>query len=97
MTIKIEVDDQGNFTYYPSMLRVSAGDTIQWECPQHPFAILFKSTTPFLEGMDAHGQAGQLSEPRTVADVKGHFSYAVAVFAFGQVRLDCSCPGLLAN
>jgi hypothetical protein len=95
--IRIEFDPKGNFTYVPSLLRVEATDTVQWRCLTAPFTIMFKNTTPFVEGMEAYAQAGVPSTPLTVADVKGHFHYAVAVFDGTRVLLDAGCPGLVAN
>jgi len=96
--IRIDVDDCGNMTYTPSMLRVAAGDTVQWRCPLGPFAIMFKETSPFKEGMDAFARdAGTLSSPRYVADTKGQFHYAVAVYDGSRVHMDAGCPMILAN
>jgi plastocyanin len=96
-TIQIEVDTRGSMTYTPSMLRVAAGDTVQWCSPSGPFAIMLKDTSPFTEGMDAYSCAGTPSEPLTVANVKGQFHYAVAVFDGSRVHLEAGCPVLVVN
>jgi hypothetical protein len=96
-TIQIDVDARGNMTYTPSMLRMEAGDTVQWICPLGPFAIMLKDTSPFKEGMDAYACAGTPSSPMCVADAKGQFHYAVAVYDGSRVHMDAGCPMLLAN
>jgi plastocyanin len=96
-TIQIDVDPRGSMTYTPSMLRVAAGDTVQWCSPSGPFAIILKDTSPFTEGMDAYSCAGTPSGPLTVADAKGQFHYAVAVFDGTRIHMDAGCPMILAN
>jgi plastocyanin len=96
-TIQIDVDDHNNMTYTPSMLRVAAGDTVQWVCRLGPFAVMLKDKSPFNEGMDTHACGGTLSEPMWVADVKGEFHYAVAVYDGSRVHMDAGCPMILAN
>lgn len=97
--IRIDVDRAGNFTYYPALQRVTAttGDTVQWICPNGPFAILFRTRSPFVEGMEAHANAGIPSDPLTVANVKGQYHYATAVYNGDRVFMDSDCAGLLAN
>ena len=96
-TIRIDVEDCGHMTYTPSMLRVEAGDTVQWICPLGPFAVMLKEKTPFKEGMGAHACGGTLSNPMCVADIKGEFHYAVAVYDGSRVHMDAGCPMILAN
>jgi plastocyanin len=96
-TIKIKVNSKGNMTYDPSMLRVAAGDTVQWRCPKGSFAVMFKEKSPFTHGMDTRASAGKLSPPLTVDKVKGHYHYAVAIFNGTDVFMDAGCPVLLAN
>ena len=96
-TIQIHVDARGSMTYAPSMLRVKAGDTVQWCSPSGPFAIILKDASPFIDGMDAYSCAGRPSEPLTVADVKGQFHYAVAVFDGVRIHLEAGCPVLVVN
>ena len=96
-TIQIDVDDRDNMTYIPSMLRVTEGDTVQWCCPSGAFAVMFKDGSPFTKGMDTFSCQGTPSNPMTVANVKGQFHYAVAVFDERRVHLDAGCPMILAN
>ena len=35
-----------NFTYSPSTIRVSPGDTVQWTSPSGPFVVMFTERTP---------------------------------------------------
>jgi hypothetical protein len=95
--IRIEVDTTGNFTYLPALQRVQFGDTVSWVCPLHPFAILFRTRSPFVEGMEASANAGIPSNPLTVANVKGQYHYAIAVYNGSRVFMDSDCAGLLAN
>jgi plastocyanin len=96
-TIQIDVDAKGNMTYTPSMLRVEPGDTVQWICSSGPFTVMFKDASPFQKGMEAFAHGGTLSNALTVANVKGHFHYAVAVFHASRVHMDAGCPVLLVN
>ena len=95
--IRIEFDTQGNFTYTPSLLRVAATDPVQWHCLTAPFTIMFKNTTRFVDGMEAYAPPSVPSSPLIVANVKGQYHYAVAVFDGARVLLDAGCPGLVAN
>jgi plastocyanin len=96
-TVQIEVDPRGSMTYTPSMLRVAANDTVQWLCPSGSFAVMFKETSPFKEGMDAFSCKGEASRPLIVDHVKGQFHYAVAVFDGSRVHIEAGCPVLVAN
>jgi len=96
--IGIDIDGRGSMAVTPSMLRVDAGDTVQWCCPSGPFTIMLKEGTPFIKGMDAFSCQGTPSSPLTVAqNVKGTYHYAVAVYDGSRLYMDAGCPMLLAN
>jgi plastocyanin len=87
----------GNFVYSPALIRVSAGDTITWTC-NHPFALTFKEGTPVDEvQLTGTGSGPYSTGARTVADVKGQYHYAVAVWDGSQVHLDASCAVASVN
>jgi plastocyanin len=81
-----------NFTYSPSTIRVSPGDTVQWTSPDGPFVVMFTEGTPIANTqlappglvIDAHsvvsGPPAWSTLTFTVpAGALGHFHYAVAL------------------
>ncbi len=84
----------GNFVYFPSLLRCSPGDTIEWKS-SHPFALTFIDQTPTDE-VELFGDVGTTG-PHTITATSGQFHYAVAVFKGGRVFMDASCPHISVN
>ncbi len=106
-TVTIEVDppelwpgapppgaSRGNFVYKPGLLRVSAGDTIEWKCSM-PFALTFKEGTP-VDQVELDG-GGCTTGAHPVGEVKGQFHYAVAVWDGTCVHIDASCAVVSVN
>jgi len=99
-----------NFTYQPSVLHASAGDTIVWKSEDGPFAVEFKRDTP---GPDVGTHGSQIGGHWESAQfqirqgARGHYHYAVAVslanagFASldvqGRIALDAACPEIIVN
>ena len=99
--ITIKVNEEGEFTYEPSVKRLREGQPITWACSQGPFCISFQQGTPF-DSMDFHGDEGPdgwtaTSSEADVAGEAGHFHYAVAIFWQGRVYMDAGCPEIIVN
>jgi hypothetical protein len=102
-----------NFTYTPSTIRVSPGDTVTWTSTDGPFVVMFTQGTPIaISGagavIDAHsGSSGTppWSTPSFLVSpgALGHFHYAVALALLGSaaagatVHIDAGCPVIIAN
>jgi plastocyanin len=101
ITISATVDDHGNanFTYDPSVLHVYQGDTVQWQSNTGPFAVQFKTDSPFVKMEFRHtGIGGFSTEVIPVrSGARGHFHYAAAITMGGQVYVDCACPEIIAD
>ena len=102
-----------NFTYSPSTIRVSPGDTVTWTSTDGPFVVMFTQGTPIaIPGagpvIDAHsGSSGTppwstqsfLVSPGAL----GHFHYVVGLALLGStsagatVHIDAGCPEIVAN
>jgi len=117
MNITIEVDPDclqshgitttGNFVITPALLRVNAGDVVEWS-GSNPFVLDFKDGTPLEEGgVQLAGIKEGGDDPtlpvrfstgrQKVAVTKGHFHYAVAVYKDGEVFIDAGCADLSVN
>lgn len=106
-TIRIEIDENGNFTYRPSGLHICHTDTVTWTCADGPFAVSFMDRSPLVR-LDAQGtqsSAGWSTQPLPVAASArpGHYHYAVALYTDNEgkgpirVHLDASCPEIIVN
>jgi hypothetical protein len=99
--IRIEIDQNGNFTYTPSTLRVTAGDTIEW-CSANPFLVSFRDETPLIQ-LDTPGtqapdnqfSTGKMEVSAGVGPSRHH--YAVGIYANGQVFMDADCPVIIVS
>jgi hypothetical protein len=100
--VTIRVNDEGEFSYEPAVLRVTLGTQITWKCPDGEFVISFGRQSP-LEGVvevaSSMGREGDFwaSPPQTIdLTVRpGVFSYSVAVATPRGVRLDAYCPSVI--
>jgi hypothetical protein len=87
-----------NFTYSPSTIRVSPGDTVQWTSPDGPFVVMFTAGTPIANSFSA-GPPGPVIDAHSVTSGPpawstqifmvtpgslGHFHYAVALALLGS-------------
>ena len=105
--IEIEVDQDGNFTYHPALLRASVGASIGWSCSDGIFTVRFAEGSPF-DQIDFYGlESGAgihrlFSTPYVEATqaIKGRvYHYHVAVQRADPsgnpvIYIDSGCPGI---
>ncbi len=87
--VKLSVDEDGQFTYSPSFVRVKHRDTITFSNDEHhSFAVMFKDQSP--------GDRLSLSDldPTITIDYDAPYAvyhYAAAIFDRTKVHLDSGC------
>ena len=89
--VKLKINENGEFTYDPSFVRVKQDDTITFSNPQgHSFAVMFKDQSP--------GDKLSLSDRDPTIKISHDAPYAVYHYAAavfdrikGQVHLDSGC------
>jgi hypothetical protein len=93
--IRIQVDENGNFTYTPSFLRARLGDTITFTCDDQ-FEVMFKDRSPgdrfFFSEQDATLQLPPM-DAAISTQVVGMYHFAAAVYSHRAKRvfLDSGC------
>ena len=92
-TVKISVDDNGNFSYQNAVVRVQAGDSVAWECA-HSFSVSFQRTPFNSTVFHSHngGSLGKTTGSETVQGPLGVYHYAVAVAKNDKVWINSGCP-----
>lgn len=98
--ISVSVIDDGDFHYKPSVKKLKAGESVTWTCDQGPFAVSFKERTPFgrtnLHSTKAKdGKSWAINSVLPKNPERGHFHYAVAIYAGEKVYLDAGCPEVI--
>ena len=107
--IEIEVDQDGNFTYHPALLRAQVGASIGWTCGDGIFTVRFAEGSPF-DQIDFYGsksggggRRARLFSTRFVKAtraIKGKvYHYHVAVERPDSngnpvIYIDSGCPGV---
>lgn len=96
--ITIEVDDAGNFTYHPALLRVKRGQSVTFDSP-HRFRASFGSRTPFDGVLEfTNGTGGRVTAKIDLGAALGVYKYGVVVLsADAQLFMDGFCPEIIVT
>jgi hypothetical protein len=98
--VTIHVNELGEFTYEPAVLRIQAGALVSWQCPDGKFVLSFGRQTP-LEGVvevASEHQGDFWRTPSLRIDPMrpvGVYSYSVAVANDDGIWLDAFCPSVI--
>lgn len=88
-TIKITVDNDGNFSYDNPLIWVYPGDTIIWECTNHsPFAIHIGWNSPLEKGRFRSVKGDRVVTVVPEDALPGNYEYTAAVFIDGNIWTD---------
>lgn len=99
--VKITVSPEGEFTYFPAVLKITPPDTIVWRCADGPFVVSFGRRGPLLnvEVSSSAERMGDffITEAQAVetAAPAGVYPYAVAAAVHGRVWLDAHSPTVI--
>src|SRR5215831_10738177 len=102
IVIEIEVQDNGNFTYYPAVCHATPEDRINWNAKGN-WATQVTGGTPLARTFySGHAEKVEFTDDNKVREgVKGIFHYAVAVAVPGSpvfpVLLDAGCPTIIID
>jgi hypothetical protein len=98
--VTIHVNELGEFTYEPAVLRIQSGASVSWQCSDGRFVLSFGRRTP-LEGVVevASQPQGDLwrTPPQRIDPMRpvGVYSYSVAVASGDGIWLDAFCPSVI--
>jgi plastocyanin len=88
-TIKITVDNDGDFTYDNPLIWAYPGDTIIWECTNHrPFAIHIGWNSPLEKGRFQSAKGDRIETVVPEGAQPGNYEYTVAVDLNGNIWTD---------
>jgi hypothetical protein len=86
-TVTLSVDEHGNFTFAPTLLRVDQGESIQFNCAGS-FEVMFKERSPGNRLYLWEGDSILTIDPDAEYAV---YHYAAAIKKGDRVFLDAAC------